>query len=486
MPTGGCNSYIVTMTNWTPDLTSHPGPRYRAIADALADDIAAGRLSPGTRLPTHRDLAYRLNVTVGTVTRAYGEAERHGLIGGEIGRGTFVRGSPHQPAAPAAGPAGPGGGPPIDPAPNDPAMIDLTVSQPTLHDLADIGPAVLRRLADEGGLERLLRYQPHGGIPAHRAAGAAWLARQGVETTADRVVVTNGGQSGIALALLSLAAAGDTVLVEQLTYPGVKALAGTFGLRLQPVAVDGDGMVPDALDAACRSHRPRAVYMMPNLHNPTLATMPAERRRRIVAVAADHQVPIVEDDVFGSLLDRREPPLAMLAPDHVLHVNSLSKSIAPGLRIGYLSCPRAMVGRVEQVLRSVSWMASPLSGEIARMWIEDGTAERIGRGRREETKARQALARGILGRHADGTPPCAPHLWLRLPEPWRREEFAADLLRRGVRVALADAFAVGRASAPHAVRVNVTASERRDDLARALRTIADVLARPDGLALSIV
>ncbi|HSK40708.1 MAG TPA: PLP-dependent aminotransferase family protein [Arenibaculum sp.] len=474
------------MTNWTPDLTARPGPRYRAIADAIADDVAAGRLSPGTRLPPQRDLAYRLKVTVGTVTRAYGEAERRGLIGGEVGRGTFVRGSPHPPS-PVTGFAGPDGdGFPAGPAP----MIDLTVSQPSLQDLAGagvgVGPAVLRRLADEGGLERLLRYQPHGGVPAHRSAGAAWLARQGVETSAERVIVTSGGQSGLALALLSLAAMGDTVLVEQLTYPGVKAMASTFGLRLQPVAIDGDGMMPDALDAACRTHRPRAIYMMPNLHNPTLATMPAERRRRIVAVAAGHQVPIVEDDVFGSLLDRHEPPLATLAPDQVLYVTSLSKSIAPGLRIGYLSCPHALIGRVEQVLRSVSWMASPLGGEIARIWIEDGTADRIGRERREETQARQALARGILGRHAGGTPPCAPHIWLRLPEPWRREEFAADLMRRGVRVALADAFVVGRAPAPHAVRVNVTSPDRRDDLALALRTIADVLARPDGLTLSIV
>jgi DNA-binding transcriptional MocR family regulator len=468
------NPYIVTMTSWRPEIAGHPGPRYRAIADAIAEDVAAGRLAPGTRLPTHRDLAWRLGVTVGTVTRAYAEAERRGLIGGEVGRGTFVRGQAPTPRRQEV----------EDRA--TPEILDLSIDQPSLGLLAEPVERTLRRLAGEMQVERTLRYHAHAGMRAQREAGARWLARAGISAAAERVIVTSGGQSGISLGLLAVAAAGDTVLVESLTYPGVKALAGTFGLRLQPVATDGDGLVPDAFEAACRAHRPRALYVMPNLHNPTLATMPEERRRRIAGIAREHEVTIVEDDVFGCMLDDPPPALAALAPGQTIHVTSLSKSLAPGLRIGFLTAPEALVARVEQVMRSLSWMASPLAGEVARTWIEDGTAERVAEAQRRETQARQALAAEILGPIAEGTPATAPHLWLGLPEPWRREEFGRALLRRGVKAAMADAFVVGRSPAPHAVRVNVTAPASRAELARGLEVVAELLARPDMLMLSVV
>lgn len=471
---GPINLYIVTMTSWKPDLDGRLGPRYRAIADAIAEDVAAGRLPPGTRLPTHRDLAWGLGVTVGTVTRAYAEAERRGLIGGEVGRGTFVRGPMPAPRPPEAeGRAAPG-------------ILDLSIDQPSLVPLAEPVARTLHRLAGEMQVDCTLRYHAHAGMYAQREAGARWLRRAGISVGGERVMVTSGGQSGISLGLLAVATVGDTILVENLTYPGVKALAGTFGLRLHPVATDGDGLIPEAFEAACRTHRPRALYVMPNLHNPTLATMPEDRRRHIAAIAREHDVTIVEDDVFGCMLDEPPPALAALAPERTIHVTSLSKSLAPGLRIGFLAAPESLVARIEQVMRSLSWMASPLAGEVARAWIEDGTADRVAEAQRRETQARQDLARSILGPFAEGTPPTAPHLWIGLPEPWRREEFGRALLRRGVKVAMADAFVVGRSPAPHAVRINVTAPADRADLARALDVAAEMLARPDMLMLSVV
>jgi DNA-binding transcriptional MocR family regulator len=467
------------MTTWTPDLSPHAGPRYRAIADALAADIASRRLPPGTRLPTHRELAYHLRVTVGTVTRAYAEAERRGLIGGEVGRGTFVKGMS---AAPLPMPEiregmrSDGAGP-----------VDLSVNQPHVAGFGPVMAEALAGLAAQADLETLLSYQPHAGMPAHREAGAAWLARGGVRTTPERVVVTSGGQNGMALAMLAAAGQGDAVLTEELTYPGIKVLAGTFGIRLQPVTIDARGIVPEAFEAACRLHRPRALYTMPNLHNPTLATMPEDRRRRIASIAGEYGVTLIEDDVFGHLLEERPVPLASLAPEITLHVASLSKILAPGLRLGYLSAPAPFAARIEQVVRAFSWMTPPLGGELARRWIEDGTADRMAAERRREAAARCALARGILGTAAMDVPPeTAAHVWLRLPEPWRREEFAAAAHGQGVKVTLADAFVVGRAPAPHAVRVSLTAPPLREDVERSLRVLADLLSRPDPLMLSVV
>lgn len=476
---------MAKMTTWTPDLSSRPGPRYRAIADALADDIASKRLQPGTRLPTHRELAHHLRVTVGTVTRAYAEAERRGLIGGEVGRGTFVRdmAPPPLPMAGLRDGTETGGAETgrVD------ALVDLSVNQPCVEGFGPVMADALARLAAEPDLETLLSYRPHAGVPAQRDAGAAWLTRNGVRTSPERVVVTSGGQNGMALALLAVAGHGDTILTEELTYPGIKVLAGTFGIRLQPVGIDADGIVPEAFEAACRLHRPRALYTMPNLHNPTLATLPGDRRRRIAAIARKYGVVLIEDDVFGYLMKDRPEPLAALAPESTLHVASLSKIFAPGLRLGYLSVPPAFVPRIEQVVRAFSWMTPPLIGELGRRWLEGRTADRIAAQRREEAAARRALAREVLGIEAvEPAPEAAAHVWLRLPEPWRREEFAAAVRRQGVKVTLADAFVVGRAPAPHAARLSLTGPPRREEVERALRIVADLLSRPSPLMLSVV
>src|SRR6266851_1552084 len=271
------------MTSWLPDLKRFTGPRYRAIAEALAADIRDGRLPAGTRLPTHRDLAWRLRVTVGTVSRAYAEAERRGLIGGEVGRGTFVR----EPASARVLSF-------VRPEPERPDFIDLSFNYPIVGDEAPALAAVLALLAGSNDLARLLHYSPSAGRPADREAGAAWIARGGLETAAERIVLTNGGQHALATVLSTLMRAGDT-------------LANLLDLRLVGLAMDADGLLPDAFDSACRGGAIKALYTMPTLHNPTTAIMPEARRREIAEIARRYGVAIVEDDVYGFLLDTPPP-----------------------------------------------------------------------------------------------------------------------------------------------------------------------------------
>ena len=234
------------MTIWLPQVTDRPGPRYRAIADALADDIRCGAVRPGTRLPTHRELAWKLGLTVGTVTRAYAEAERRGLIAGEVGRGTYVRGAAPADVAISYPAAEPG---------VQAAFIDLSLNFPVIpgHE-AELASA-LRRLASRGDLAELLPYHPHAGRAPDRAAGASWIARSGLAVRADEVAVTAGGQHAIVVCLAAVAASGDTVLVENLTYPGVKAAAAQLGRKLVGVAIAAHGLVPDAHADLAQSDR---------------------------------------------------------------------------------------------------------------------------------------------------------------------------------------------------------------------------------------
>jgi DNA-binding transcriptional MocR family regulator len=462
------------MTTWQPDLAESRGPVYRAIADALASDIRAGRLPVGTQLPTHRDLAWHLKVTVGTITRAYAEAERRGLISGEVGRGTYVR-----PAGLVAStlPLG-------EPLGDD--FIDLSLNRPQTGDEPALVAKGLRAIAESAELEALLQYQPHAGRTIDRRAGAKWIARGGIATTAEQVLVTQSGQHAVASVLSAVTEPGDTVAVESLTYPGVRSAANLLNLRLAPVAMDDEGMLPDAFATLCRSGNVKALYSLPTLHNPTATILSEERRRAVAETARKHDVALVEDDVYGFLLQKTPKPLPAFAPERGYYITSTSKSLAPGLRIGYVHVPQNAVERVAAALRATVYMATPLMAALATRWIQDGTAERLVQQKRAQAAERQALVRRMLAHaHLSGHP-AATHLLLWLPEGWRAEAFEAAARRQGVGITAATAFWLGRNNPPNAVRLCLGTPQSIDKLRLGIERIASLLAREPQAYLSVI
>lgn len=467
----GVNGDIVTVTSWLPELGEVPGPRYLAIAEAIEADVASGRLRPGERLPTQRDLAARLDVTVGTVTRAYLEAARRGLVSGEVGRGTFVRArAEHLPHAP------------------DAAEVDLAVNHPPPpHGAPHVAAlkAALVRVA-QGGLEHLLEYPPEGGSSRHREAGAAWLGRIGLEARPEQVVVCNGSQHGLTTLLATLMQPGDVLLAEALTYPGLRSVASLLHLRVQGLALDADGLRPDALEAACRTSAARVLYCLPTIHNPTSSVMPERRRREVAEIARTHGLTILEDDIHAHLPEGRPLPLAAFAPERTCYVTGTSKTLAPGLRVGFVFAPEALAERLASAVRATTWGAAPLMAEVVAEWIDDGTADAIVAARRREAAARQELARGVLSGFELQAHPFGYHLWLPLPDPWRAEAFTAHLRRRGVSVTPAEAFVAGRGTAPHAVRLCLGAPRTREELESGLQAVAETLAAEPEAGRAIV
>jgi DNA-binding transcriptional MocR family regulator len=454
------------VTIWEPEISEHSGPRYRAIADAVAEDLANGRLKPGARLPTHRALAERLGVTVGTVSRAYAEAARMGLVTGEIGRGTFVR-QPTDRYIPLGGAVA-----------QDAGLVDLSVNHPPIPEKeARRGAlqATLTALAARGDLGRLMAYPPDGGNMAHREAGAEWIRRSGLDAQPENVLVCSGSQHAVATVLATILEPGDLVLTEALTYPGMKAVANLLHLRLKGLAMDEQGLLPDAFEAACRTAKPRALYCVPTIQNPTASVMTPERRARIAMIARRHGVAVVEDDIHALLTEDPPPPLSAFAPELSYSITSTSKVLTPGLRIGFLLAPPGMVERLAAGIRAITWAAAPLMAEIASAWIRDGTADLILDDRRREAAARQTLARKVLAGADYCAHPRGYFIWLKLPDPWRSESFTAQLRTRGALVTPAEAFVVGRGTMPHAVRVCLGAVASRATLERALRVVAETL-----------
>jgi DNA-binding transcriptional MocR family regulator len=463
---------------WNPDISRYEGPRYAAIVEAIAEDVEHGRLKPGDQMPTHRHLANHLGVTTGTITRAYAEAARRGLLIGETGRGTFVKGNLFDDAYPASSTAA-----------EDDALIDLSLNIPPLSAGDLLGQALsktLSGLSTRHGLSALLGYQPAAGAERHRAAGAIWIARSGLKTKPEQILVCNGALHAMTVVFSTLTKPGDTVFTESLTYPGMKNLAHLLHLRLQGLPVDEQGIRPDAFKEACGRGQAKVLYTIPTIQNPLGIVMPETRRKEIAAIAAAHDVSIVEDDVHSFMLPDPPPPLSSFAPGHSYFILSTSKSIAGGMRIGYLSAPERMVETLATSLRATVWMAAPLMAEIASEWIQDGTAERLVEQKRVEAVARQEIARRALAGFDFDAYPQSFHLWLHLPEPWRSNEFIVQLRHRGVAVTPPEAFVPGREETPHAVRVCLGAPRSQAQLKNGLDILRETLLDTPNPALSIL
>lgn len=386
-----------------------------------------------------------------------------GLVSGETGRGTFVRES--------SLPRGLG----IDQHAAAAGTVDLNFNYPSLPSQAELLRVALRQLAASGDLDALLRYQPHGGRLHERASVARHLAHRGLTMNADQVVIVSGAQHGLATTAMALLQPGDVVATDALTYPGFKVLAEAHHLELAPIPAAGHGPDVDALERLCKRRRVRAVYVMPTLHNPLGWVMSASRRRQLVSIARRHGLLIIEDAAYAFLAEDPPVPLAALAPETTVYVSGLSKSVATGLRVGFVAAPAEWVPKLERAIRSTTWNTPGVMTAIACGWLDDGTVTRLESEKRRDAKIRQAIAADVLARLHCVCHPTSYFVWLPLSEEVRADQVATALMRDRISVSTAEPFATS-AQVPHAIRLalgSVELGTLRDALERVKRAIDD-------------
>lgn len=437
--------------------------RYKTLVDALAVQIREGRLAPGTRLPTHRKLAAREGLALVTATRVYSELEAMGLVSGETGRGTFVR--------EALLPRSLG----IDQQLAAAGMVDLNFNYPSLPGQAALLRSALRQLAASGDLDALLRYQPHAGRPHERASVARHLASRRLKPSPDQVAIVSGAQHGLATTAMALLNPGDVVAVDALTYPGFKVVAEANRLELAAIPAAGQGPDLDALEALCKRRRVRAVYAMPTLHNPLGWVMGASRRRQLVAIARRHGLLIIEDAAYAFLAPDPPDPLAALAPEATVYVSGLSKSVATGLRFGFVAAPAAWMPKIERAIRATSWNTPAVMTAIACAWLDEGIVGRLEAEKRQDAMTRQSIAAEVLTGLRTVRHPASYFVWLPLAEELRADKVAMALKTERVSVSTAEPFATG-AQVPHALRLalgSVELDALRDALEKVKRVIDD-------------
>ncbi|NEI68921.1 aminotransferase class I/II-fold pyridoxal phosphate-dependent enzyme [Rhizobium lusitanum] len=465
------------MKNWHPDLSRSSSPRYIAIADLIEMDLRSGVLAAGDRLPPQRALAKRLNIDFTTVARGYVEAQKRGLVDSHVGRGTFVTGRQERERR----------GFSLDTAP-DPrraSVIDFSMNLPPEPNDPDLVARMREGMSVVAAdLIPLLRYQGFGGAGIDKEAAGAWLSRRGLTPSQERIFVTPGAHPALLAIFGLLAKPGETVLSENITYPGMRSIAAQLRLNLAGLPMDEDGILPDAFGESCERLRPKALYLNPTLQNPTTLTVPQKRREAIAAIARKYRVPIIEDDAYGFIPLNAPPPMAAIAPDLTWHIGGLAKCIGAGLRLAFVVAPDTKsIWPFVSAMRSNNVMASPLNMALATRWIEDGTADGILRFIRTEAAARQAMVADILPSGSYRADPISFNIWLPLANGWTRATFGSHMRNAGIGVVASDAFTV-EGIVPEAVRVCLGGPISREALKGALDFMAHALEGPPEMAAS--
>lgn len=420
-------------------------PAFLRIARAIADEVRRGRLAPGARLPGSRELARSLGVHRNTALAAYRELAAEGWITTERTRGTFVSAelpdAPPRPFARAAArraevPARAGfdvaARPIALPEPVRPHLLQLRGGQPDLRLVPVDALARAYRRALRSAGRAPLHYGDPRGHPRLRAAIAAMLsATRGVAASADDVLVTRGSQMAFDLVARTLLAPGDVVVVESFGYrPAWRALQ-LAGATLVAIPVDERGASIEALERVVRERRRpgagarstvRAVYLTPHHQYPTTAVLSPGRRLRLLELARTERFAVLEDDYDHEFHYDGRPVLPLASADRagvVVYVGSLSKILAPGLRIGYVVAPRPLLDALAAMRANVDRQGDHAVEVAVAELFEDGEVQRHVRRARAAYAERRLVLAGALERALGdvvsfGVPPGGTALWARV------------------------------------------------------------------------
>jgi DNA-binding transcriptional MocR family regulator len=444
---------------WTPTLPDTDQPKYLALVDAITQAIESGELKVGERLPPQRRLAWNLGLNPSTTMQAYREAARRHLVSGEVGRGTYVLAGSKEATLFRLKQPG-----------ERPTLIDLSTNVPVTDEDSQDEAFALDTLIKGGHAQRLQNYLSADELAFGRAQGAAWLTARGMKVAADNILLCGGAQHGLFMALLSLCQPGEPVLVEAFTAPGIKAACRQLRLPLHGVALDRYGIIPEELDRMARATGAKVVVLTPVLQNPTSTIMSPQRQLAIAEVVKQHDLLVIEDDVYGALTST--PPLTRLLGERGLLVTSLSKTVAPGLRVGWITAEPSVLEQIDPHAQATHWGVSPLCLSIASQWINDGTAQRRLTWQTEETTQRWRLAKKTLGSALYQMESPSPHIWVSSAMPSMAMAQACRAAQ--VDVVPAEVFAV-KEHDTHAIRISLCAASNRAQLKVALERVAEII-----------
>jgi DNA-binding transcriptional MocR family regulator len=320
-------------------------------------------------------------------------------------------------------------------------LIDLRLNYPVLPVQSDYFKNSFTR--HFGAYSDWLSIKPFRGSDAHRDLAATWLSREGEKIDRDRLSVVTGGHHGVLVAILAAGLSGKVIVADEFTYPNFKELAGLMGIQLVRCIGDADGMMPDSLKRVATKFSASGVYLMPTLHNPVGYVMPVERRLQIIEVARNLGMVIIEDDAYGFL--EAEPPLkfAQLDPVGCWYICSMSKPLAPDIKVGYVVSPLSDVSAVGAAIKLSSSNPSSLFSSYISELIGNGELDLIISEKRQEGRKRREAAQNLLtGWNARGHEN-GWHLWVETPEGIGSDELSSAVTLEGVLISQSSMYRIG-------------------------------------------
>lgn len=427
--------------------------KYQRLAKLVQQAIEKGQLANGSKLPPHRYLADQLGVTPGTVSKAYQELERLGYLQARVGDGSYIRTLPQTRVGPEH----------FQTQTWSDDGLDLRHNQHIPTHEVELLSQYWQQLAQQPAyIQQLSRYSPEQGWPQHRQAGARWLSLGSFQPQAEHILCCHGSQHALFSTLLACLRAGEVIATEHLSYPGLISAARILGIRVLGVAMDEQGILPDALESLCQQYPIKALYLTPSIQNPTTGVLDTQRRQQLARLAQRYQLLLIEDETHAMLFDERPLPLSYYAPEHCILLSSLSKVACAGIRAGFIHAPARLINKLAQAIKAQSWMVNAFGLDIASQWILSGKASQLAQAQLHALQQRKAALIPILEGCQYRSHSHSPHFWLEVPEPWSAQEIAANLQQSGIRIATAEDFAVGRQHQPQAIRVSISAEP--DDL----------------------
>ncbi|PIE15195.1 MAG: aspartate aminotransferase [Rhodobacterales bacterium] len=448
-------------TIWLPDLSQATGPKYQQLIESIRAAIVSKQLQPGEKLPPVRELAWQLQVTPGTVARAYRTLVDQAVLSAAVGRGTYV-------AEPVTPPA----------LPENPDMVDL--SSPVLPDMGQ--DALIRscyaRMAQESG-HNLTGYPGQNTEQGAKQAVYKWLSGADLGPyQADDITLTHGAQNAIMMVLQTTLQDPDPViLTEDLSYAGFRNAARLLRARIVGLKMDEGGIVPQSYEDACKAYGPQVLCTSPGVNNPTTCSTGLQRRQDIAGIARKYGGIILEDDSYflesGGL-----PSYRALLPQQSYYVSSLSKPLTPSLRVGFALGPVGQCQKLQRTARYNHFGLALSVTDLAERVLNAPELPRIRVSLIARVNEYLRMAVNVLGSFDLKWREGVPFLWLKLPRNWRASNFCMAVEKQGVRLRSADDFALLDGRAPHAVRITINGRVRLDDFEAALFRIEKLLRNP--------
>lgn len=447
---------------WNPKIINTDKVLYVAIADAIERDIKLGILKPNEKMPSQRWLAKTIGVNLTTISRAYKEGQKRGLISGTIGSGTFV-------------------------LQNDKKNINLPEILSSNDEIIEFGlvgsvrvegydlSKQLKTIVEKNILDSLLDYVPSNGMQRHREVAAKWIKEYGFEEDPHRIVICAGAMHAINCCLLGLFAPEDRIAVDALTFTGFKKAAQLNHIKLEPIAMDSEGMIPESLENMCKKFSIKGIYLMPNMQNPTATFMSTGRKKAIADIILKYQLILIEDDIYNFTNLTDHIALSTYVPENGIFICGISKALFPGLRIAFTVVPKRVLYKFTQVVANTVGMASPISGEIVTGLIESGIATEIMNKKNQVITHRLQIAKNILKDFSFQATENSMFLWLTLPDGWSCEDFENTALMNRIRVISAYKFYVGSQLPPNAVRISLGWVKNDEQLIKGLNGLVCIL-----------